>query len=100
MNLVIELLLVLLTTLLIYRKFGGEDPFGAGPAGLPVRRTQEVFRRYQSGTDRPLVRNSRTASCRNSNEYGSILGINGHPLRPSALSRQVSTVAGELHPGV
>ena len=46
------------------------------------------------GIDRPLVRNSRTASWRNSNEYGWILGINGHPSRPRTLSQQVSTVAG------
>lgn len=43
MNLVIELLLVLLTTLLIYRKFGGEDPYGAGPAGLFAQFAQCVF---------------------------------------------------------
>ena len=44
MNLVIELLLVLFTTLLIYWKFGGEDPFGgAGPAGLFAQFAQCVF---------------------------------------------------------
>ena len=43
MNLVIELLLVLFTTLLIYWKFGGEDPYGAGPAGLFAQFAQCVF---------------------------------------------------------
>ncbi len=43
MDLVIELLLVLLLTLLIYRKFGGEDHFGAGPAGLFAQFAQCVL---------------------------------------------------------
>src|SRR5438034_2209693 len=52
--------------------------------------------RASCGTERPLLRSNLTASERNSNEYGGIFGISRHPSRPSELSQQMSTKAGEL----
>jgi hypothetical protein len=55
--------------------------------------------RASCGTERSLLRNSLTASERNSNVYGGIFGITRHPSRPSELSQQMSTKAGELQGG-
>jgi len=49
------------------------------------------------GIDRSLLRNRRTASALNSDEYGGVFGIDQHPSRPARWhSRQISTKPGEF----
>src|SRR5215218_5353685 len=52
------------------------------------------------GTGRPLERSNRTASARNSGEYGGVFGIDRHPLRQARWpSRQMSTKAVKMSAG-
>ena len=48
-------------------------------------------------TDRPLLRNKRTASRRNSNEYGGIFGMTDILPDRDTLGQTMSTKPGELH---
>src|SRR3954468_24823059 len=60
--------------------------------------SEQPSSRASCGIGRPLERSKRTASARNSFEYGGVFGIDRHPLRPASRhSHQMSTKPGELH---